>query len=467
MRILIVDDEPKLGRVLGEMLESAGHEVVLAGGGLAALERLAAEPFDVVLTDLRMPEIDGMAVLRAARSASPDPDVVMMTAHATAQNAVEAMKEGAVDYLLKPIAMDELRIRIARIAERRALSARAVTLARRLDAREGFGRVVAESAKLRALVAQARQIATTDEPVLLLGESGTGKNLFARAIHHASPRALAPFVEVHAAALPASLVERELFGHERGAAGAGAAAADARAGHAEIAHGGTLFLDEIGELPAQAQVKLLRLLQDRSSTPLGATPPRSADVRIIAATNRDLPAAIKAGAFREDLYYRLAVFPLLLPPLRERPEDIRATALALLAARGLGLERISPQALSALAAHAWPGNVRELENALTRALVLAGPEPIGPAHLPASVVLAGPPAPTSVDDLLVPGFSLDALERELIQQALVKAGGNKTAAARLLGITRRRLYSRLESQRESHRDSQSDSQRDDDGDDRG
>jgi DNA-binding NtrC family response regulator len=485
VRILIVDDEPKLGRVLGEMLESAGHEVVRAGGGRAALERLAAETvetaeaveavgaFDVVLTDLRMPEVDGMAVLRAVRQTAPHTDVVMMTAYATAQNAVEAMKEGAVDYLIKPIAMDELRLRIARIAERRALSARAITLERRLDAREGFGRVVAESAKLRALVAQARQAAATDETVLLLGESGTGKNLFARAIHHASRRADGPFVEVHAAALPESLVEGELFGHERGAgagAGAGAGVGVAKAGHAELARGGTLFLDEIGELPAAVQVKLLRLLEDRSFTRLGASEPRSADVRIIAATNRDLEATVRAGAFREDLYYRLAVFPLVLPPLRERPEDVRAIALALLAARGLGpglgsgseSERITPAALVALAAHAWPGNVRELENAITRALVLAGAEPIGLEHLPASVGRAGPSAPASVEELLVPGFSLDALERELIQQALVKAGGNKTAAARLLGITRRRLYSRLESQREGLRGGD-----DDGGDERG
>jgi len=440
-RILIVDDEPKLGRVLAEMLEGAGHDVAHVTGGRDAITRIEGGGLDVVLTDLRMPGADGMVVLRATRRSSPSTDVVLMTAHATVQNAIEAMKEGAAEYLIKPFAMEELRLRIAKIVERRALSARADALARRLDARDGFGRIIADSAKMRALVAQAKQVAATNETVLLLGESGTGKSLIARAIHHASRRADGPLVEVHAAALPESLVEGELFGRDKGAY---TGATEAKPGHAEVASGGTLFLDEIGELPMATQVKLLRLLQDRTFSRLGSTQLRKADLRIIAATNRDLAAAVKAGTFREDLYYRLAVFPIIVPPLRERPEDIRATALALLAARGLGPERITALALDALAAHAWPGNVRELENAITRAIVLAGAEQISVEHLPQ--VLSGRAAPASgLEDLLVPGFSLDAIERALIEHALVKAGGNKAAAARLLGITRRRLYSRLES----------------------
>ena len=442
-RILVVDDEPKLGRVLVEMLEGAGHDVERSGGGRDALDRIRATTYDIVLTDLRMPDVDGMAVLRETRRISPTTDVVIMTAHATAQNAVEAMREGAIDYLIKPFAMEELRLRIGRIADQRALSVRADALARRLDSREGFGRVIADSAKMRALVAQAQRVAATDETVLLLGESGTGKSLLARAIHHASKRAAGPLVEVHAAALPESLVEGELFGREKGAY---TGATEAKPGHAEIAHGGTLFLDEIGELPAATQVKLLRLLQDRTFTRLGSTQQRKADVRIVAATNRDLEAAVKAGVFREDLYYRLAVFPIVVPPLRERPEDIRAMVLAVLAARGLGEDRITAAALQVMSAYPWPGNVRELENALTRALVLAGPDPIAVEHLPQAVVRTGAVLPSAVDDLLVTGFSLDALERDLIQHAIVKAGGNKAAAARLLGITRRRLYSRLESQ---------------------
>ena len=427
-KILVVDDEPKLGKVLVEMLEGGGHEVARAGGGREALPLIAAADLDIVLTDLRMPDIDGMAVLRETRRLSPHTDVVMMTAHATAQNAVEAMKEGAVDYLVKPFAMDELRMRIKAIADRRALATRADALAKRLDALGSFGNVVATSAKMTDVVAQARRVAATDETVLLLGESGTGKSLLARAIHQASKRAAGP------------LVEGELFGREKGAY---TGATDAKAGHAEIAHGGTLFLDEIGELPAATQVKLLRLLQDRTFTRLGSTQQRKTDVRIIAATNRDLAAEVKAGTFREDLYYRLAVFPIVIPPLRERVEDVRATAVALLATRGVPADRITPPALDALAAHSWPGNVRELDNALTRALVLAGTAPIAPEHLPAFG--RGPAAESALDALLVPGFSLDTLERDLIQQALVKAGGNKAQAARLLGITRRRLYSRLES----------------------
>ena len=441
-KILIVDDEAKLGRLLVEMLEAVGHDASRATGGREALARVQAGDFDVVITDLRMPDVDGMAVLRETRRACPTTDVVVMTAHATAQNAVDAMKEGAADYLIKPFAMDEFRLRIGRIVDRRALALRADALARRLDAREGFGKVIASSARMRTILTQAQRVAVTDETVLLLGETGSGKSLVARAIHNASRRASGPLIEVHAASLPETLVEGELFGRDKGAY---TGATDSKVGHVEAAAGGTLFLDEIGELPAATQVKLLRLLQDRTFTRLGSTQSRTAEVRIIAATNRDLAAAVKAGAFREDLYYRLAVFPIVVPPLRERPEDVAGIEIALLAGRGLGADRITPAALTALAAHDWPGNVRELENAISRALVLCGSDPIDLVHLPAFRSAPGAVPVSALDDLLVSGFSFDALERDLIHHALVKAGGNKAAAARLLGITRRRLYSRLDS----------------------
>jgi DNA-binding NtrC family response regulator len=397
-QILVADDEAKLARVIAEMLEAMGHSVDCVFGGKAALDRIGTQPPDIVITDLRMPDVDGMIVLREVRARAPATDVVMMSAYATAQNAVEAMKQGAADYLIKPFAMDELRVRIARIAERRALSARAIALAHQLELREGFGRIVAASLALRAVLEQARRAAATDETVLLLGESGTGKSLLARAIHHASPRAAGPFVELH----PTARFDPT------------------------AAAGGTLLLDEIGELSAEAQAELVALLEHKP------------DVRIIAATSRD-PAAL-----RHDLYYRLAVVSIALPPLRERPEDVIGILHALLAARGLPPERISAEAKGAILRYSWPGNVRELENAVTRALVLAGTDRIALQHLPAALSQRDA-QPRALDDLLVPGFSLDALERDLIHHALFKVSGNKAAAARLLGITRRRLYSRLES----------------------
>ncbi len=294
-RVLIVDDEAKLGRVLVEVLEGRGHHVERVANGREALVRVAARPIDIIVTDLRMPDVDGMEVLRRARASSPGTDVVVMTAYASTEGAVDAMREGAVDYLIKPFAIDEFRLRIERLAARRELSARAESLARRLDRAEGFAGVIATSPKMTSVLHAAQRVAVTDETVLLLGESGTGKTRLARAIHNASPRAGGPLVEVHCAALPETLLESELFGREKGAF---TGASESKPGHVEIAEGGTLFLDEIGEVPPAMQVKLLRFLQDRSFTRLGSTESRTASVRVIAATNRDLAAAIRAGAFR-------------------------------------------------------------------------------------------------------------------------------------------------------------------------
>jgi DNA-binding NtrC family response regulator len=433
-RVLVVDDEPKLGRVVQEMLELDGHAVARGGGGAEAVARLAGEPFDVVVTDLRMPAVDGLAVLRAARARPSPPEVIVVTAYGTAESAVEAMKAGAADYVTKPFSMDELRLRVRRLAAQRSAEAERERLVARLTPD-----LVAESPAMARALGAARQAASTDATVLLLGESGTGKSQLARYLHYASRRAAGPLVEVHCSALPETLLEGELFGHEKGAY---TGASQRRAGHLAAADGGTLFLDEIGELTPATQVKLLRFLQDRTFVPLGATEARTVDVRVVAATNADLEAAVAAGRFREDLWYRLDVFTLRVPPLRERREDVLPIALRFLSGRGIAAEALTPGARERLLAHAWPGNVRELENVLERAVILAGDGPIEAGHV---ATAPRPGRAGGAGDLLREGFSLDDLERDLIAAALARAGGNKTAAARLLGVTRRRLYSLMAS----------------------
>jgi len=432
--ILVVDDEPKLGKLVAEMLELDGHYVQRVGGGREALSAMSNFSMDVVVTDLRMPEVDGLAVLGAAVKQSDPPDVVLMTGHGNTETAVEAMKGGAADYLSKPFSMDELRVRVKRLCELRAIRRRSSALVERLTPT-----LVAESPAMRATLDAALKVARTSTTVLLLGESGTGKSQIARRIHYASAVSTGPLVELHCAALPEALLESELFGHEKGAF---TGAQQRHAGHIAAAEGGTLFLDEIGELSAATQVKLLRFLQDRVYVALGSTAERTANVRVIAATNRDLKAAVTGGSFREDLYYRLNVFSIVVPPLRERLDDVLPLAVRFLSTRGIPEERLSAGARSRLELHAWPGNVRELQNVLERALILAGDAPIGPEHLTLSVA---PRSRNVVSELLGPGFDLDDFERELLHAALERAGGNKSAAARLLGITRRRFYSRLES----------------------
>ncbi len=438
-RILVVDDEPKLGKVVSEALALDGHAVTRAGGGPAALVELQKDPFEIVVTDLRMPDVDGLGVLQAARARVPPAEVILMTAHASAESAVAAMKAGAADYLIKPFAVDELRLRVQRLVDQRAAQRKADRLVESLTPG-----LVAESAAMKEVLSAARQVASTDASVLLLGESGTGKNQLARLVHYSSKRAAAPLVEVHCAALPEALLESELFGHEKGAF---TGAHERKIGHLAAADTGTLFLDEIGEVTPSTQVKLLRFLQEREFVPVGSTRTRKVDVRVVAATNRDLEAAVKAGTFREDFYYRLNVFAIHVPPLRDRREDILPLAERFLASRGVPGSKLSTAARERLHEHAWPGNVRELENALERALILAGDENMGAEHLgrlgraPGQVEAGG----LRAADLLREGFNLDEFERDLIEAAIERAGGNKAAAARQLGITRRRLYSTLQS----------------------
>jgi len=434
-RVLVVDDEARLGKVVAQMLELDGHEVARAGGGREALVALASARFEVVVTDLRMPEVDGLAVLRAARALPSAPEVVVITAHGSTESAVEAMKAGAADYLLKPFAMDELRMRVGRLAAQRLEARRSARLLERVTPD-----LVAGSPAMASVLEAAARVAPTDAAVLLLGESGTGKSQLARWIHYRSRRSGGPLVEVHCAALPETLLEAELFGHEKGAF-TGATAR--RAGHLSAADGGTLFLDEIGEITPATQVKLLRFLQDHTFVPLGASAARAVDVRVIAATNRDLRAAVREGTFREDLYYRLAVFTIEAPPLRARPDDVPPIADRFLAGRGLPPEKLTPAAREALRLRAWPGNVRELENALERALILAGDQPVTPEHLGAAS--GGEWTRRAAAELVGEGFVLDRFVHELVLAALERAGGNKTDAAKLLGMSRRRLYSTLAS----------------------
>ena len=439
-RILLVDDEPKLGKLLGEMLEREGHAVVRVSGGRQALVELHTRQFDLVLTDLRMPEMDGLAVLREARARKPPVEVILMTAFGTADSAVEAMKAGAADYLLKPFAMEELRLRVRRLAEKSFAEERSRRLQEQLTPH-----LVAQSPRMVAAMESAARVAASDATVLLLGESGTGKSQVARYVHYQSARASAPFVEVHCAALPETLLEGELFGHEKGAF---TGAHERKAGLLASAEGGTLFLDEIGEITQATQVKLLRFLQSREFVPLGSSAAaRKVDVRVIAATNRDLAAAVKEGSFREDFYYRLNVFAIEMPPLRDRREDVIPLAESFLQKHGVPSSKLGKAAGEELSRRAFPGNVRELENAIERALILAGESEIAPGHVAAPETSPGGKGRAA--DVLGPGFNLDAFERDLIYAALERAGGNKAAAARLLGVTRRRLYSRLQSLSES------------------
>jgi two-component system, NtrC family, response regulator AtoC len=447
-RLLVVDDEEGLRSFLVEVLEAADgvSAVTAAASGDEAMALLDRQAFDVVVTDLKMPGKDGLAVLAKVRAVEPDTQVILLTAHGTVETAVQAMKAGAFDYLQKPLGSPaELRVVVARALERRQL----------LAAREGATRAAAEAtpplghgdpAMARVADAIAR-VARTEATVLLLGETGTGKEVAARTIHAASPRAGGPFVAINCAALSESLLESELFGHEKGAfTGAHAQ----RRGRLELCEGGTFFLDEVGELRPDLQAKLLRVLQERRFERVGGTRTLHADVRWVAATNRDLTAMMAAGGFREDLYHRLAVFPIRLPPLRERRQDVLPLAEALLRRAAAELGR-PPLALGAeagalLARAELRGNIRELKNVLERAAILADGATVEAEHIwldpapgaPAAAGTTGTPAPGEPAD-----GTLEALERAAIQRALADSAGNRRQAAQRLGIGLRTLYEKL------------------------
>jgi len=451
VRVLVADDSDAMREGMVLTLSRLGYQAQGVRGGAEAISAYARRHADVVVTDLRMIPVDGMEVVRRLRELDPEATVVVVTAHGSVPAAVEAMRAGAIDFVEKPFSPELLAARVEKAAEiarerRRARDAHARAAALDEDrAREAgpLGLVGASEAMARVRE-QVRKVAATDATVLVLGESGTGKELVARALHDASRRREGPFVPVSCAALPEGLLESELFGHEKGSF---TGAARRKIGRFELADGGTLFLDEVGELPPAVQVKLLRVLQERRFERVGGEETIEVDVRLVSATNRDLQARAAEGRFREDLYYRLAIVPLSLPPLRDRPGDVGPLALHFLekhAARiGRRLAGFEPAALAALSRHCWPGNVRELENAVQQAMVFAEGERIRAEELPAALRDAPAGLPVPSGDRPLPDI-LDDLEKQLVASAMSRARGVKAEAARLLGIKPSALYYKLD-----------------------
>jgi two-component system, NtrC family, response regulator HydG len=442
-RILVVDDEESHRIMLRAVLQEEGYEVAAATDGPEAIRAVEQEPFDLILLDIRMTTMDGIETLTEIRKVSPFVPVLMMTAYASVKTAVEALKAGAFEYLTKPLDIEELKILIEKALEHYHLQEENLALRERLGDRFDFSKIIGKSHKMKELFDLLAQVAPTDATVLILGESGTGKELAANAIHHNSPRATQPFIKVACAALPETLLENELFGHERGAF-TGAIAR--REGRFQSAHRGTIFLDEVGEMSPATQTKLLRVLQEKEFEPLGSSRPVKVDVRVIAATNRDLEKEVKEGHFREELFYRLNVVPLILPPLRERKEDIPTLAAHFFAIyrdkNKKELREISGKAMDLLMRYDWPGNVRELENCIERAVVISRGEIIAPADLPPQIqALSSEKEDSGVH--FPSGISLQEVEKALILKTLEDTGGNRSRAAEVLGINRRTLQMKL------------------------
>jgi len=447
MKILIVDDEHKMGVILGGALKDWGHDITTATGGREALELLEKSRFDLVLTDLKMAPPDGLSILEDVRRKWPATEVILMTAYASAQTAVTAMQLGARDYLIKPFELDELRLRVDALARSRQLTDQVhrlktenALLSARVQEQLHFNGLIGKSPGMKEVFELAEAVAHTDSTVLIRGETGTGKGLLARAIHDDSPRSAGPFIKINCGALPENLLESELFGHEKGAF---TGAVMKRQGRFMAADGGSLLLDEIGEMSLPLQVKLLQVIEEKTFLPVGGDQPVTANVRILAATHRDLEAMVTAGDFRQDLFFRLNVFPIVLPPLRARRSDITLLVDDSLVRLGRGPADLDQEARRLLMDYDYPGNVRELENLVERADILSRGGRIGAEHFPG--LSPGRPGATRFGiELPEEGLSLEDLEKEIITLALSRTGGNKSRAARLVGLTRRTLYSRME-----------------------
>jgi len=443
-RVLIVEDDASARAGLTELIRSWGYETDGAADGQDALDRFGAFQPTVVLTDLVMPRLDGLALLKTLREHEEDTTVLILTAQGTVETAVEAIRIGAYDYLTKPVDPQRLKIVLSQVVERQERRREVKALRRQLREQGCFGPMVGRSAAMRQIYALVEQAAPTAASVLIVGESGTGKELVAQTIHQLSPRAAFPYVPINCAAIPDTLLESELFGHEKGAfTGAG----ERRAGCFELADRGTLFLDEIAEMSPATQAKLLRVLQERRFRRVGGRQEQDVDARIIAATNADPAEAVKNGKLREDLYYRLNVFTLTLPPLRDRREDVPLLEQAFLKEFNeryqKSLAGVDPQVAKIFESYAWPGNVRELHNAMERAAIVATGEFIEVRHLPAAVVEAGRLEPTRRTLSLEPGTTVEEAERQLIQLTLEHTGDNKTRTAEILGISLKTLHNKL------------------------
>ncbi len=443
--ILVVEDEDKLRRVMELQLKSAGFEVLQAGTAEAAMR--LCDQADLILTDLKLPGMDGLEMLAQLRRQDSRTPVLVMTAFGTVENAVQAMKAGAADFLPKPFSLDHLMAVVNKALEMRSLRDENRQLKEELGHRYQFDNIVGRSAAMREIFTTVSRVAPTRATVLLAGESGVGKDMIARAIHHHSPRADRPFVKINCTSIPENLMESELFGYEKGAF---TGANFSKPGKFEQADTGTVFLDEIGDVPNAIQVKLLRVLQEREFERLGSNKTKHIDVRVVAATNVDLRAALENGTFREDLYYRLNVMPINIPSLRERKEDIPFLAEHFVKKLGKDLgspaEGISEEAIQKLAQYGWPGNVRELENVIERSMVLASGKVLGPDDIRLDLQVRSRASITGANSgeyFLPDGMTLDEYEQAIIKEALKRAAGNKSQAARLLGLTRNALRYRL------------------------